>query len=124
MNLTPMARLGKGWCLNVPPNQQQAGAQDSLIVWGPQGCNPAIAPDVSNQWFTFKDNHILTGVAGDSELLAACKPDWSDTCEPNSVPRVCAADFDRREAAASPPTPASRPPATGPSPWGGASRGW
>eukprot|EP01044_Picomonas_judraskeda_P006764 COSAG03_NODE_693_length_6256_cov_6.381355_1_plen_161_part_00 len=71
--------LGKGWCLNIPPNKGQAAAQADLIVWGGvgggQGCDPTVAPDVSNQWFSFKSDHIVTDeVALSSELLSTCKP--------------------------------------------------
>ena len=27
---------------------------------GGKGCDPTVAPDVSNQWFSFKSDHIVT----------------------------------------------------------------
>eukprot|EP01046_Picozoa_sp_COSAG06_P050102 COSAG06_NODE_7855_length_2352_cov_2.588992_2_plen_341_part_00 len=82
--------LGKGWCLNIPPNRGQAAAQADLIVWGGvgggQGCNPAVG-DVSNQWFTFKSDHIVTDeVAVSSELLTGCKPNCCIAAAPCTPP--------------------------------------
>ena len=87
-----MARLGKGWCLNVPPTKAQAATQDNLIVWGGagggQGCDPSIG-DVSNQWFTFNEGHIVADqTARDSELLAGCRPDCCIAAEP-CLPPAC-----------------------------------
>jgi hypothetical protein len=85
--------LGKGWCLNIPPDKGQAAAQADLIVWGGigggKGCDPSIAPDVSNQWFSFKSDHIITDeVALSSQLLTGCKPNCCVAAAP-CVPPTC-----------------------------------
>ena len=82
--------LGKGWCLNIPPNQAQASSQADLIVWGGvgggKGCDPSVG-DVSNQWFTLEHGHIQTDeVALSSELLTSCKPECCIAAAPCTPP--------------------------------------